>query len=185
MTTRAFTFNVAELLRRPGAERLIETSLTTAELGLDDDRFVRDDLVSTSLRLESLIDSIVVVGEIDVPWHGTCRRCLKELAEHQVSAVEEVYQTVVTNPDAFEIVGDQLDLTSMVRELALLDAPASPLCRPDCAGLCPICGVDLNDTTCSCAVAEVGSPWGVLDQLRGRLDDPVNGEVSRPASDAN
>ncbi len=193
MTARPFTLNVVELLRRPGTERLIETSVTAAELGLDDARFVADELVTITLHLESLIDSIVVVGQIDVPWHGTCRRCLKEVAEHQISAVDEIYQAVVTNPDAFEITGDQLDLTSMVRELALLDAPSSPLCRPDCAGLCPICGVDLNHTSCSCTAPELGSPWDVLEQLRvqlgERLDEqpgePQSDEVSGPLSDAN
>jgi len=174
---RAFTVNAAELLRRPGIERDIETSLTTAELGLDDERFIPDELIQASLKLESLSDGIVVVGQIDVPWHGTCRRCLKVLAEHEISTVDELYQTVVTNPDAFEIIGDQLDLTSMVRELALLDAPQSPLCKPDCAGLCPICGTDLNTATCDCVAPVLGSPFDALNALRDRLDsgnDPVS-----------
>jgi uncharacterized protein len=169
MIHRPFLVNAAELLRRPGTERLVETRLTAAELGLDDERFRPGDVVTASLRLESLSDGIVVVGQIDVPWHGTCRRCLKALDEHEVSQVDELYQSVVTNPEAFEIVGDQLDLTQMVRELALLDAPLAPLCRPDCAGLCPICGIDLNDGTCSCEAPELGSPWDALNQLRDEL----------------
>ena len=167
---RAFVVTAWELLRRPGSERTIETSLTAGELGLDDERFVADDVVTATLRLESLTDGIVVTGHIDVPWHGTCRRCLKVLAEHEISPVDELYQVVVTNPDAFEIVGDQLDLTPMVRELALLDAPLSPLCTPDCAGLCPICGIDLNSGTCDCVPPVLGSPFDALNQLRDQLD---------------
>ena len=166
---RALTVNAADLLRRPGTERQIDTTVTTAELGLDDERFHPDEVVQVSLRLESLSDGIVVNGQIDVPWHGSCRRCLKVLAEHEVSPVDELYQPVVTNPDAFEMVGDQLDLTSMVRELALLDAPHSPLCRPDCAGLCPICGIDLNTGTCDCVAPVLGSPFDALDALRSQL----------------
>lgn len=178
-TIRAFTVNAAELLRRPGTERQIDTSLTTAELGLDDARFIPDELVTASLKLESVNDGIIVIGEIDVPWHGTCRRCLKVLAEHEVSPVDELYQSVVTNPDALEIVGDQLDLTSMVRELALLDAPESPLCQPDCAGLCPICGIDLNGGTCVCVAPILGSPFDALNSLRDQLDssNPVDSPV--------
>ncbi len=181
MSVKSFTVNAAELLRRPGTERLIDTSLTTAELGLSDHRFVAEESVAATLRLESLTDGIVVIGQIDVPWHGHCRRCLKELAEHEISGVDELYQVVVTNPDAFEIVGDQLDLTTMVRELAMLDAPLSPVCRVDCAGLCPMCGIDLNVASCDCSQPELGSPWDVLDQLRSQFGN----EVSRPAGDAN
>ena len=170
MTARPLLVNAAELLRRPGSERIIDAKLSTTELGLDDERFVADDIVTAHLRLESLTDGIVVVGEIDVPWHGHCRRCLRELNERMVSPVDELYQTVITNPDAFEIVGDQLELRPMVRELALLDAPLTPLCRPDCAGLCPMCGVDLNETSCSCEAPVLGSPWDVLDQLKRQID---------------
>lgn len=169
--SRVLLINALELLRRPGSERVIDVELSTAELGLADPRFHGDDQVRVALRLESLTDGIVVLGAIDVPWHGVCRRCLRELSEHTESEVDELYQTVVTNPDAFEIVGDQLDLLPMVRELALLDAPESPLCRPDCAGLCPICGVDLNETSCSCEAPAPPSPWDVLDTLKARFDD--------------
>lgn len=168
--SRALLINAAELLRRPGSERTIEIGLTAGELGLVDARFHAADIVTVGLRLESLIDGIVVLGTIDVPWHAVCRRCLRPLSQHTESEVDELYQTVVTNPDAFEIVGDQLDLMPMVRELALLDSPEAPLCRPDCAGLCPVCGVDLNDTTCSCEAPPPPSPWDVLDQLKGQLE---------------
>jgi uncharacterized protein len=166
VAARALLVNAAELLRRPGSERDIELRIGTEALGLSDPRFRPDDQVHVALRLESLNDGIVVLGAIEVPWHGACRRCLKPLDEHAECEVDELYQSVVTNPDAFEIVGDQLDLLPMVRELALLDAPEAPLCRPDCAGLCPICGIDLNDATCSCEAPVQPSVWDVLDQLK-------------------
>src|SRR3954453_15067479 len=97
---RPLLVNAADLLRRPGSERDVDVSLTTAELGLDDDRFHPDDVVDVHLRLESMSDGIVVAGHIEVPWHGTCRRCLKPLSERTTAAVEELYQTVVTDPDA-------------------------------------------------------------------------------------
>ena len=166
VAARALLVNAAELLRRPGSERDIELRIGTEALGLADTRFRPDDQVHVALRLESLNDGIVVLGTIEVPWHGACRRCLQPLDEHAECEVDELYQTVVTNPDAFEIVGDQLDLLPMVRELALLDAPEAPLCRPDCAGLCPICGIDLNDSTCTCEAPAQPSVWDVLDQLK-------------------
>ena len=166
---RPLAVNAAELLRRPGTERLLDISIAPTDLGLADSRFGIDDQIDVHLRLESLTDGIVVVGSIDVPWHGACRRCLRPLAEVAVCDVDELYQSTVTNSEAFEIVDNQLDLLPMVRELALLDAPEAPLCRPDCAGLCPVCGADLNETTCECVAPVVESQWAVLDQLKEQL----------------
>ncbi|MCU1395238.1 MAG: hypothetical protein JWM34_3666 [Ilumatobacteraceae bacterium] len=179
VAARALLINAAELLRRPGSERTIELEVGTEALGLTDARFRPGDQVGVHLRLEGLTDGIVVLGTIDVPWHGACRRCLQPLDAHTASEVDEVYQTVVTNPDAFEMVGDQLDLLPMVRELALLDAPEAPLCRPDCAGLCPVCGIDLNESTCECEPPVLGSVWDVLDQLKVQVSDPLD-QVTGP-----
>jgi len=84
----------------------------------------------------------------------------------QVSEVHELYQRIVTDPEAFEIVGDQLDLRDVVRELLLLDVPSTPLCQPDCAGLCRTCGANLNDTACACDGPPADPRWSALDQLR-------------------
>jgi uncharacterized protein len=58
-----------------------------------------------------------------------------------------------------------------VREVIVLDAPMSPLCRDECQGLCPECGVDRNVESCACVAAVADSPWIALDQLKGLLDD--------------
>ena len=80
--------------------------------------------------------------------------------------VHELYQVHVTDPDAFPIVGEQLDLAEMVREAVLLEAPTNPLCRPDCAGLCPVCGVDRNEAACSCDTTVRDERWAALDALK-------------------
>ena len=161
--------NAAELLRRPGSERRLELQSTVAELGITDARFDPSASVDVNLRLESLTDGIVVDGELRAPWADSCRRCLADASGEVVAGVHELYQHVLTDPDAFEIVGEQIDLVPMVRENLLLDAPVAPLCRPDCAGLCPTCGVDRNTTTCDC-VAPVGDPrWDALSQLKANL----------------
>ena len=63
----------------------------------------------------------------------------------------------------------QIDLAPMVREEVLLAVPDGPLCRPDCPGLCPICGADLAEGPCGCDTTERDERWAVLDQLR--VDD--------------
>jgi uncharacterized protein len=163
--------NAAELLRRPGTERRLDLDSTVAELGISDRRFDPQSNVDISLRLESLTDGIVVEGELRAPWSDACRRCLAPASGEVVSEVHELYQHVITDPDAFEIVGEQIDLTPMVRENLLLEAPVAPLCRPDCAGLCPTCGVDRNVADCNCAEATTDPRWDALAQLKANLPD--------------
>jgi len=163
--------NAAELLRRPGTERRVDLESTVAELGIVDTRFDADSTVEISLRLESLSDGIVVDGQVTVPWSDSCRRCLAPASGEVVCDVHELYQQVLTDPDAFEIVGDQIDLSRMVTENILLEAPIAPLCRPDCAGLCPTCGIDLNVASCDCVTVELDPRWQALSELKANLPE--------------
>jgi uncharacterized protein len=90
-----------------------------------------------------------------------------ESSDVLVSSVDELYQQVPSDPDAFEL-GDMLDLVPMVRELLLLDAPASPLCGPDCAGLCPTCGIDRNIDSCDCGAEPADPRWAALSEWQDR-----------------
>ena len=163
--------NAAELLRRPGSDRRLHLELTVAGLGISDTRFDPDATVEVSVRLESLTDGIVVDGELRAPWADSCRRCLAAASGEIVGDVHELYQYLVTDPDAFEIVDEQIDLLPMVREHVLLDSPLAPLCRPDCAGLCPSCGVDRNVATCGCVSSSADPRWDALSQLKANLSD--------------
>ncbi|MEN9505640.1 MAG: hypothetical protein RI958_1566 [Actinomycetota bacterium] len=161
---------VADLLRRPGSERQVHVTLTPAELGVTDERFDSDEPVEVDLRLESLTDGVVVAGQVGAIWHGICRRCAEPATGRMQCSVRELYQLTVTDPDAFLLEGDQLDLEPMVREVIVLDAPVSPLCRDECAGLCQQCGADLNVTSCGCVAAPVDQRWSALDDLKATLE---------------
>ena len=166
--SNSLLINAAELLRRPGSERRLSLEPTVAELGIADRRFDAAATVVVSLRMESLTDGIVVDGELRAPWADSCRRCLAAANGEVVSEVHELYQQVITDPDAFPIVGDQIDLVPMVRENLLLDAPLAPLCRLDCAGLCPTCGIDRNAATCDCDAPHRRSSLGRVDPAEGK-----------------
>lgn len=170
--------SAVEVLRRPGAERRISA---TCDLGLDDPRIPVDAEATVELRLDTLTDGVVVDGVVSVPWTGTCRRCLGPAEGVLHADVHELYQPVpTTDPDAFEIDGDYLDLRPMVREVILLDAPQNPLCRADCRGLCPTCGADRNVAACDCTPLAADDRWAALAKLRGVLPDPVRrGEPPR------
>src|SRR6185503_2718270 len=128
--------------------------------------------VAVDLTLVSTIDDIVVTGHLAVAWSDECRRCLQPLSDTLVVDVDERYAEEDptgrrrVDPQAFPIEHGQLDLAPMVREEVLLAVPDAPLCRPDCAGLCPTCGADRNVAPCDCDTAARDDRWAALDELK-------------------
>jgi uncharacterized protein len=80
-----------------------------------------------------------------------------------VGVVDERYQIEALDPDAYLIEDGQLDLVPLVREVALLELDSERVCRDDCAGLCPVCGVDRNTTACSCDTTVSDDRWAALE----------------------
>jgi uncharacterized protein len=159
--------NARELLRVPGSTRPVEVSLDGIELGIDDDRIAGPIVVA--LHAVSTLDGVTVSGDIGIPWSAPCRRCLTAVTGSALVDVEELYQDDVIDEDAYAIEGDQIDLAPAVREYVLIELPDGPLCRPDCAGICPTCGVDRNESTCDCDTLIRDERWAALDDLE--LDD--------------
>jgi uncharacterized protein len=163
--------NVAELLRRPATRKPYELVVPAAGLTLGGDAEVVDGTpVAVDVVVESLSDGLTVNGVVRTTWTGTCRRCLGPATGELVADVQELYQVHPTSEDAFTFDGEQLDLRPMVRELVLMELPAAPVCRDDCAGICPTCGTDRNVATCDCAAATGDPRWAALDVLRARLE---------------
>ena len=104
--------------------------------------------------------------------HGPCQRCLSDAVVDKRISVRE-YQAA--SPDATEelrtpyLVDERLDLSAWARDALALSLPDKILCRPDCRGLCPICGLDLNHEPHEHADEQVDPRWAALAELRERL----------------
>ncbi len=136
-----------------------------------------DALVDVVLTLQSFSGGLRVTGRVSAPWFGVCRRCSAAVVGLSDVAVDERF---VDHPEpgdeeAYLIENDAVDLAPMMHDAILLDLPLAPLCREDCAGLCPYCGVDRNEATCDCA-APHDVRWATLDGLR--FADETSGESS-------
>ena len=166
--------NVLELLRRPGSTKDVDATVASTDIEFGDDR-ITDKPVRVNVHLESLTDGVSVTGSVHAAWHGECRRCLLPIDRDIEVAVTEMYQVVVQDPDAHAIELDQINLLPMVRENVLLALPLAPLCVESCAGLCPSCGVNRNDTPCACAEPPADNRWDALDSLKSRLSDSPEG----------
>ena len=173
MGRHALLVNAVELLRQPGTQRHVEAVVAQADLDVADPHLSGP--IAVDLTLESTIDDLGVTGRLTVAWADECRRCLTPLAEVLLVDVDERYAEAdptgyrTVNPAAFPIDHGQIDLAPMVREEILLAVPDAPLCRPDCAGLCPTCGKDLNAEPHEHEDEATDERWAALAELKNRL----------------
>jgi uncharacterized protein len=162
--------SVADLLHRPGARRPVRASAVLADLTVTSSRVPTGTDVVVDVVLESVTAGILATGEVATAWVGECRRCLRPTAGDVRAEVRELF---VERPseggdsDEYPLRHAQVDLEPLAREAVLLELPAAPLCRKDCAGLCPTCGADLNEGPCTCGPAPPDPRWAALDVLRG------------------
>ncbi len=167
-------FDVSGLLRRPvGATRRYEVDEKDVVVSDEGAR----ETVSGTVRLLRTKDGILVTAGLAVSGHGSCSRCLADVDLHLDLRVEEEFLPKVDidtgaalppreEPGAFFIDPDQfLDLTEAVRQYRMMALPMQPLCRDDCAGICPRCGQDLNQGPCSCPQEKTDPRWASLADI--------------------
>jgi uncharacterized protein len=125
-----------------------------------------------ALTLTRLSSGLMLELEFDVRLVGPCVRCLAD-AGLDVSIDDRQYQA--TSPDGDEelrtpyLQDDRLDLSAWARDAVALALPDKILCRPDCAGLCPLCGLDLNAEPHEHEVEGGDERWAKLAELKDRL----------------
>lgn len=165
--------DLRELVRGP-----VETA---GELAVDNPLFSGLDVaLAQPVRVGGRLQA---TGEDRFYWSGTlqttiqtaCRRCLKELVlpvNANVGALFTQEPDGGDDPDAYALSGDAVavDVTAAVREELMLVVPRFALCRPDCRGICPRCGQDLNAGSCGCATT-TDPRWAALAALKPKPGD--------------
>lgn len=131
--------------------------------------------VDVDLTLSRSEDSVFVNGTIKFTHKLQCSRCLKEILKTQTEKIEVHYapfpildkEIELTEEDVNTIFyrGNLLDLDQPIRDAIILSIPIKPLCKPDCKGLCPRCGKDLNEGKCDCAEKAIDPRWKALEKL--------------------
>jgi len=126
------------------------------------------------LRAQPVGEGILVRGRMSTRLVLECRRCLKEVPTEVDASVDMLYEPL-ERLEADELGGEvypipprsgELDLGPALREQLVLQVPDFVVCDEACRGLCPQCGADLNETTCSCVPEENESPWDALRKLK-------------------
>jgi uncharacterized protein len=165
-TSSVFRIPVTSLLRRPGASRTAEVEGTLADVRGPGAEVGDKQPIAVDLTLERVSEGIVVRGSVATRWEAACSRCLVPVGDDLVVHVGELYERNPLEGETYPLSDDDIvDLEPLIRDALLLELPAVPLCRPDCQGLCPSCGVDHNLTSCDCSDAEPDPRWDALRSL--------------------
>jgi uncharacterized protein len=141
--------DVRDLLETPGAARTVHVDETVPGLHTELADVPDDQPIEGELTLESIVEGIYVRGSVSGRFAMRCARCLKEFTRDFELGLEEVYPRDPGPEDDYGLASDlTLDPEPMLRDAVVLEMPFSPLCRPDCLGLCPVCGGDRNLGEC-------------------------------------
>ena len=140
-----------ELGRRPGSQRTLSfTAEAPAELGIEILGVPEGSPVQLDLRLEAVMDGVLVTGTATADLEGECARCLEPIEDTVTVDFQELYLYEPADgddqdDDVSRLEGDLLDLEPALRDAVVLALPFQPLCQDDCPGLCPDCGARLAD----------------------------------------
>lgn len=149
--------------------------------------------VELDLRLESVIEGVLVSGTARVQLTGECSRCLEAVSDELEVDIQELYVYEETDhrgrpsrTDSAEgdddeqrhLVGDHLDLEPVLRDAVVLDLPLAPVCRDDCPGLCPQCGFRLEEDPAH-SHDVIDPRWAAL----GSLTDEANNGTTATSTD--
>lgn len=148
-----FVFDLRELGRRPGSMREYRRDVpAAAAIGLELIGVLEGAPLELDLRLESVIEGVLVTGTVSAPLTGQCGRCLEPITDEVVGEICELFAYVNSATDSttdedevHRVDGDIVDVEPVVHEAVVLGLPLTPLCGPDCSGLCPDCGQRLDD----------------------------------------
>jgi len=167
------SFNLRQVKLRSGEEYRDEVELELEPFELGGERYLPvPDKVPAGLVIQKASTGTVFELGFTARLHGPCFRCLRDtVLELSIAATE--YQA--NDPQGDEelespyIADDSLDLSAWARDALALELPDKILHSPDCAGLCAVCGKDLNDEPHTHDELAADPRWAALDELRGQL----------------
>lgn len=172
-----------ELANRPGQSSELHQRIPTGpELGVPDVITIAAGTeVTLDLRLESVVEGVLVTGSVAAPSGGYCVRCLDPVTQQIEAQVTELFaypdsatEETTESDEISHIVDDMLDLEPVVRDALVLSLPHAPVCTEDCPGLCAECGEKWAELDPGHGHEKIDPRWAALVD---KLDD-LSGETS-------
>ncbi len=166
-------FDSRDLPRRPGAMRELSATVPAPMgLGLELIGVPEGTDLHLDLRLESVTEGVLVSGTVTASLEGECGRCLRSISRPLQVSIQELFAYENSTTDATteedevsRLQGDLIDLEPTLRDAVVLALPNHPLCRDDCPGLCPDCGVPWDELPAGHRHEQIDSRWAALSKL--------------------
>ena len=166
-----------ELGRRPGSQREVsKTVQAPPDLGIEVLHVPEGAPVELDLRLEAVMEGVLVTGTAHAVLEGECVRCLEPIHDEIEVALQELYVyddeghhragDDTEDDETSRLEDDLLDLEPLLRDAVVLALPFQPLCEDDCPGLCTECGARLKDDPDHTHEAAIDPRWGRLQDLQ-------------------
>ena len=168
--------------------RLLMETVGTQKTYIVDESFApledtQTDRVEGHLRFLRTDAGVWVTGALVAPARVTCSRCLQESSVPVRFRMDDIYYPTVDvntggriplpeEADGHCVIDSShiLDITESIRQYTRVGLPMKPMCKPECAGLCLRCGVNLNQVTCSCDSQEMDARWLPLLSMASTID---------------
>ncbi len=174
-----------ELGRRPGSQRQVSlTAPAPADLGIEVLRVPEGAPVDLDLRLEAVMEGVLVTGTARADLTGECVRCLEPIRDDVEVDLQELFvyeesdsATDDADDDVSRLEGDLLDLEPLLRDAVVLSLPFQPLCREDCPGLCTECGARLADDPGHQHDDAIDPRWAALQELAEQTEEQLGRET--------
>jgi uncharacterized protein len=150
---KPLVLDTRELGRRPGSMRTVRFPAPAPDdLGVELIGVPAGSEIDLDLRLESVMEGVLVSGTATAALAGECGRCLEPVVDTLTVDLQELYaypesttEATADDEETSVMEGDHLDLEPALRDAVVLALPLTPLCREDCSGLCAECGERLDD----------------------------------------
>lgn len=175
--TSEFVLSTRELGRQPGSMERLECEVSSDhDLGNQVIAVSAGTPIRLDLTLESVMEGVLVTGVARTRAAGECVRCLRGLGTELDVDITELFaypgrrhagESDDDSEPPLELDGDELDLESTVVDALVTALPFRPLCDPACGGLCPECGVRLDDAEPSHGHERIDPRWSALAALAG------------------
>jgi uncharacterized protein len=176
--------NIARLGRRPGSMfAMHDTVPSPARIGLEMIGIAPGAPLDLDIRVESVSEGVLVSGTLSSPITGECARCLTPFTERidvDLTALfaypDSLTEATTEEDEVGRVVNDFVDLRQPIVDAVGLELPFSPVCRTDCPGLCPNCGVALATAEPDHHHDDIDPRWAKLATMLGSDQDGAGNE---------
>ena len=167
------SYPLRKLRLRPGEEHRDEVTIQLEPFELGGERYLPVPAeVSAELTIDRATGGDVFRLRFETRLHGPCVRCLED-ASVGIAVDGHEYHAEGKHSDeqlsSIYVVDDRLELSAWARDTIALELPEQIVCRADCAGLCPVCGKNLNREPHEHEAETADPRWAALGELRDRL----------------